>query len=454
MSFDVGDLFKKGSIAEQFLIWGVLQQLMQPFLNPLIETIGSRVWQADPNMPIPPTICAGLVNRGLMEMDKGISESSKSGTGEPQFRAMVDGAGIGPSLAEALELLRRGEIQEGEPGQHGVTFLGAMKDAGVRDDWAQFLLRLRTQIPSVAEVMNAWLEGQIEEPEARERYLLAGGDPTWFQTSYNANGTAPTPAELGELANRGIIPWEGTGPAATSFHQGILEGPTRNKWLPALIAAQQYRIPPRSITAMLHNNALTDAQALAKFRQYGMTAEDAAAMLADAHHAKAATAKELTLAQIGQLYKDAKIDRAKALQLVTALGYSSANAELLLSLQDVQKADTHVTAAINRVRALYTAHKITRAAAHEGLVELKVSAAQVDELLSLWELELGLNVKQLSAAQIVGAWDLKILTQDEAIAELGHQGWTPFDAWVLLSLHNKAPVGNKPAEGAGVGVNP
>lgn len=451
---DLGELFGKGSIAEQFLVWQVLGQLVQPFLNPLIQTISSRTWQLDPNVPIPADICAGLVNRGLMDMGKGISESSKSGMGEPQFRAMVEGAGQGPTLVEAIELLRRGEIPAGSPGQDGVTFYGALKDAGIRDDWAEKLAGLKVVKPSAEEALNALLQGQIDHELAYHLYLQAGGDPDWFQHAFDSQGTGPTPDMAGLMANRRIIPWDGEGPGVTSFRQAFLEGPLRNKWEPAMRKMMEYRIPPRSVTAMVHAGVFTDAQALQKYRDYGMTDEDAAAMLKEAHHVKAATARELTVSQIGQLYKDAKIDRARALSLIVGLGYSPPNAELVLSLSDVQKADTHITAAIGRVHALYTAHKINRTAARESLIELKVSGPQADELLALWQLELSLNVKQLTPAQIVGAWDLKIMTEAEAMAELGHLGYSPFDAWVLLSLHAKAPQPNRPAEGAGVGVNP
>lgn len=454
MSFDLGDLFKKGSIAEQILVWQVLGQLIQPFLNPLIQTIASRTWQVDPNVPIPADICAGLVNRGWMDMSKGISESSKSGLGEPQFRELVKSAGTGPTLAEALELLRRQAIELGEPGQPGHTFYGALKDAGVRDEWAAQLAQLAIIRPNKDEVMNALLEGQIEESEAHRLYLLAGGDPDWFQHDFDSRGSAPTPDMLGVLANRGIIGWDGTGPKSTSFQQGFLEGPWRNKWLEPMRKMMEYRPPPRTIVAMIHSGALTDDQALTLLRQYGLTAELAAAYVKDAHHTKAATAKELTQAQISQLYKDHKITEAQALDAIQKLGYSKANAELLLALANVQKADTHVTAAMNRVHTLYVGHKITHKAASDSLEKLKISASQAGELLALWDIEIAANVRQLTPAQIVAAWAAGVLTQLEAQTELEHLGYTPFDAWVLLSTNNKAPLPNRPDAGVGIGVNP
>lgn len=450
----IGDLFKSGSVGEQFLLWNVGSQLAQAVMAPFLQAIQNRTWKADPNVPLSPAEAADLAQRGVLTPDQGADEAAASGTNRQRFDSMLHAAGRPPDLGSLLEMARRGIIADDADTDGLPSLIAALIDAGIRPQWVNAVGQLRTQIPSVAEVMNAWLEGQIEEPEAHRRYLLAGGDPTWFQTSYNANGTAPTPDMLGVLANRGIIDWDGTGPDSTSFHQGILEGPTRNKWFPHLRKMMEYRVPPRSVTAMVRNGSYTDAEALQRYREYGMTASDAAAMLKDAHHTAAAATKDLTMSQVSQLYKDGKIDRPKALTLIQSLGYSAANAELILSLSDVVKADTHVTAAINKVRALYTTHKINQAAAKQSLIDLKVSLAQATELMDLWDLELAVNIRQLTPAQIAAAWANGVMTQAEAMTELQHLGYPEFDAWVILSNANKAPLPGKPAIGGGVGVNP
>lgn len=450
----IGDLFKSGGAGEQFLLWNVGSQIAQAIMGPFLQALQNRTWKADPNVPLSPAEAADLAQRGMLTMEQGADEASASGTNRERFLAMFKAAGRPPDLGSLLEMVRRGIINDDSEVNGLPSLIAALLDAGIRPEWVNAVSQLRTQIPSVAEVMNAWLEGQIEEEEAHRRYLIAGGDPTWFQTSYNANGTAPTPDMLGVLANRGIIPWDGTGPESVSFHQGFLEGPWRNKWHGPMRKMMEYRIPPRSVTAMLHAGALTDAQALQKYQDYGMTKEDAAAMLAEAHHTKATAAKELTQSQISQLYKEGKIDRAKALTLIQSLGYSAANAELVLSLSDVQKADTHLNAAITKVRSLYTAHKITSTAAKGALKDLHVAEGQITYLMTLWDLESSINVRQLTESQIVAAWDAGILSQSEAETELQHLNYTKFDAWVLLSIKNKQPLPDRPDAGAGAGVNP
>lgn len=452
---DIGDLFGRGSIGQQFLLYNVGQSVAQTALTPFLQQLQELMWQTDPTLPIPPTTCASLVARGLLGRDAGAAEAKRSGVDEERFFQLATAAQSTPSLAEILEMHRRGELPLGEVGQRGASVYGALKDAGLNDEWAARAVTLSTQIPTVAEVMDAWLQGQIEEPEARERYSKAGGDPTWFQTSYNANGTAPTPVELGVLANRGIIPWDGAGPHAVSYHQGFLEGPWRNKWEAALRRLAEYLPPARTVTAMVHEGSITDQEALALWRKEGLSPELAAAYLKSAHHAGAASHKELAKTDILSLYADKLITEAEASKLLQELKYTAEVANLMLKVTDSHRAHTAVNAAVSRLRTLYTGRKITKAATLDALHGLGVPAGETSELLGVWDIQAATNIRQLTEGQIVSAFDKEILTQEEATTELVAINYTPYDAWVLLSTRYGEKLPHQPAKGAaGIGVLP
>lgn len=452
MAFDFGELFSKGSIAEQFVVWQVLAQLAEAILAPAWQTVASEVWQLDPNLPVPADVLARLVNRGLLDMGEGINEASKTGTGEPQFRKMVTDAGHAPDLAATISAYHRGLIPA-DSGDPAVPSLDtALRDAGLREDWVPVVRELASQIPTAADYLNAYLQGQISESDARAGWATNGMRPDDFGWMFDANGTAPTPDMAGTMANRGIIPWDGDGPDSVSFHQAFLEGPWRNKWAGPMRRLMEYLPPPRTVVALMHAGVVTDAQALDLFTKEGLSKELAAAYVASAHKTKSTTAKELTEAQVVRLFTEHKIDQAQAEKLLEGLHYSAENAALLLSLGSVAKADTHLTAAMNRVHTLFVSHKITRAAAEGALGELRIPAAQVTELMALWVLEIGVNVRQLTEAQIVDAFAVGVLTQSEAETELGHIGYTPYDAWVLLSIKSKGALPNRPAPGPGPGT--
>lgn len=450
----IGDIFGKGSVAEQFLMWNVLSQLAQGLLAPVAQNIANETWSLDPTLPIDAATAAELVARGKLVQDQGSTIAGKSGIGADNFAHLVEGAKHAPPFEVLVEGVRRKLIGALGAGGDGASFAAGLADLGIHERWWDVMAELVVNKPTGQAALQALLQGQIDHDKAFRLWVQAGEDPEWFQDAFNSEGTAPTPDMAGTMANRGIIDWEGEGPAAISFRQAFLEGPWRNKWEPAMRRLMEYLPPARTVSAMVRAGSITDTLALQLWEKEGLKPELAAAYLADAHHTKAAADKELTKAEIAQLYKDGKITEVQAEQLITKLGYSTANAALILSLANVQKADIHVTAAISRVRTLYVAHKINAAAAKKSLTDLKVSADQAAELMDLWDIEIGLNVKQLTPAQLTAAWDTKIITQAECVTELEHLGYTPFDAWVLMSLKNGTALPGKPAQGSGPGVNP
>ena len=58
------------------------------------------------------------------------------------------------------------------------------------------------------------------------------------------------------------------------------------------------------------------------------------------------------------------------------------------------------------------------------------------EIVATWDIERSANLKVLTAAQIVDAWYVQIIGQDEALAELVAIGYTPRDAYIVLSIKN------------------
>lgn len=436
----LGDLFGRGSIAEQFIVWGVMQQVLQPLLQPALVEIGKLVNAEFPEVPLTPEQWAGLVARGLAPAGDGEDGAKQSGVNTAEFARLVTAAAQSPALGTVIAALQRGLIERGDGDPATASLTGALADAGVRESWWPIIAQLAVQIPSTAEVMNAWLEGQITEGEARERYLQAGGDPTWFQTSYNANGQAPTPVQALELWNRGIIPESGTGPGAVSYEQAFLEGPWRNKWLPAFKALRHYLPPPRTVTAMFHDGQFTHDQAAHYLALQGLEPDLIAAYLAPTGSSTAATEKHLSKTDLVTLYTDQLLPRGDAETGLEALGYTAHDAGLILELADVRQAASQVSAGVTRVRSLFTAGKITTTEAQQALVQLRVDPAQARQIVETWSVTDTRAVKVPSAAQVVDAWYYQLISADDALSRLEALGYEPDDAYLLLAVKNKGPV--------------
>lgn len=436
----LGGLFGSGSVVEQMFIWGVLEEVVTSLIAPFLTELETGVNTASPLTPLDAGTLATIVAKGLRDLPSGQSQAAATGINTDRFDQLVDAATVAADLATAVAAFQRGYIPAGGPDGKSVSLGGALKRAGVADEWAPIIEKLAVDIPSVAEVMNAWLEGQIGEGEARTRYLAAGGDPSWFQTAYNANGTAPTPMEALTMLNRGLIGESGSGPASTSYEQAFLEGPWRNKWLTPMLGLREYYPPPRTVTAMFHGGQLTESQAATYLAKQGLTADLIAAYLSPSVHSSSTAAKHLAKGEVLKLYTDQLISPEQAVTDLAAIGYNSQDAALEIELTNVTNKARAVTAGVNRVHILFQDGKITETNAVALLEELKITAAQAKAIVDTWAITRTAVTKSLTAAQIVDAWVYGLMPVTDAFARLLALGYDDTDAYLVIAVKNKGPV--------------
>ena len=388
-----------------------------------------------------------LVVRGFMDKQTATTEAGFTGFDPHRFDLLTKIAADAPGPGDLAIALRRGYIPEDNPDPSVPSFAGGIRQGRLSDIWISMFKGLATQWPSPTDALQAELEGQITHDEALALYEKLGGDLQFYQWLFNTRGTAPTPVEGLDMVRRGVIPIEGTGPDALSLHQIFLEGPQRPKWFEPFKALLPYITPPRSIVAMVHSGIITDAKAAEMLAKSGLPPDEIASYIAEGHHRATATSRQLTVSTILDLYGSRIITAQDAHNLLTALGYSDDNATFEVELADLRRQIKAVSTAVSRVHNLYVAHKINRETAAQTLTALKVPPDQVPELLRTWDLEESINVRQLTPAQIVDAWQIEVLTQAEATAELVTLGYTEFDAWTLLSIKAKKAQPGKPARG-------
>jgi hypothetical protein len=247
-----------------------------------------------------------------------------------------------------------------------------------------------------------------------------------------------------ELWNRGIIPEGGTGAGAVSYDQGFLEGPWRNKWLPAFKALRVYVPPPRTVTALLRAGTITEAEALAYFEQSGLSATTAAQYVADASHHATAAVRELTQAQVVDLYESKLISPAEAHTQLVALRFSSSDATLILSLADQKAAAASIKQAVTRLRDLYLAGTNTVQTTTAALGTLGLPDAQVGQLIAVWNLEQSTASKTITASEIASAQFYGVIDQPTAMSRLTSLGYTPHDAWIVLSVRSHGALPDEP----------
>lgn len=430
----LGDLLGSGGAVEQIAIWGILNQLIGAALTPYMRLLENEVNSETQAFPLSPETLANLVLRGWLSYEQAVPEAKANGVSPDDFRRLVDVAGNPPGPGDLAEALRRGFIPEDSGDPAVPSFLGGIRQGNLRNEWADVIKRLAVQPPTPADILQALVEGQTDRATAEDLYRRLGGDPEYFDLLYNTRGGAPTPVQAADMANRGIIPWEGTGPEATSFEQAFREGTWRNKWLPAFRAAGAYLPPPRTVTAMVRAGSLTDQQAVKLFQQSGLSPELADAYLADAKHQRTAAHKQLTLGIIEELYAEEAITVPQTRAMIAALGYDDSEISFILSANDLKRAQQAIQRAISTIHGRYTNHKLDRAAASADLDQLGIAADMRDQLLGVWDTEREARVALLTPTQIRKAGQMGLLSADEALQRLVVWGYSRADAEIFVQL--------------------
>lgn len=447
MAFDLGNLFGDESAFRQLMIWGVGQQVLSALMAPGLSALTQEINRVTQTQPLSPEVLADLVVRGFLEQGSAASTAAHSGVSADDFALLVKGTGAAPDTTALVEAFRRRLIPEDSGSPDVPSLVTGIKQGHLDNKWIPMIKGLGDVPISIADAVDAVVEGQISMAEGQAIAYVNGLSAENFTVLYNTRGNPPSPGQLAEMVHRGVIPLRGKGPGVLSFEQGISEGATKDKWIPALEGLMDQLPPARTVTALQRAGIITSDQALEWYRKLGLPQDVAAAYVKDASHGKTAAARHLARGDILTLYTDRLFTKEQALSALGDLGYEAHEAQLEIELADFRVATAHLNQAVTRVRSQFIARHISRETAVGALNSLGVPAEQRDQLLSTWTLERGASLRILTEAQIVDALSLGVLTEQEAEAGLIALGYSPFDAWVLLSIKNKAPLPGRPAGG-------
>jgi len=448
VALNLGELFGKESAFGQLLIWQVGAQVISAVMTPGLNELTQLVNEVAQTQVLSPADLADLVVRNYLALGEGEAVAKKSGVSPADFALLVKNAGAAPDTTTLVEGYRR-KILGWDAGSQGMpSVLDGIREGRLADKWAPLIQALGDVPIGVADAVDAVVEGQIPRAQGEAIAYENGISADNFAILYNTRGNPPAPSELAEMVRRSIIPQGGTGPDVLSMVQGISEGATKDKWIPALLKLLTVLPPEGRVTAMLRAGSITRDQAIGYYKQLGYDDTVAAGFAAEASHTKTAASKDLAKADVEKLYADRAIDAATATSMLEGLGYTQDEAAYLLAIQDLHATAVIVDAAISRIRSYYEARKITDQTVVNALNSLNVPTAQQEQLIAAWKIARDSNVKTLTQAEITAAWQLTLFSDSEAITELQALGYTERDAWVLLSIKNKAPLGNPPAQGA------
>lgn len=391
-----------------------------------------------------PAEAASAVVRNFMSAGQGVHVASLAGLDAADFATLVHLSGDAPAPGQLAEALRRGAIGLAGKGPGSTSFEQGIAEGRLADKWAPVIRELSRLWPTPTDALDAQVKGQLTEAEGTALYERLGGDPQFHGWLLNTIGNSPTPLEAAALAARGIIAEHGTGPGALSYDQAVKESRYRNKWGPAYRRLGEHIPPPSTIVSMLAHRNIGERQAHELLIQNDMAPDLAVAYIAQAEYEAISDYRGLTESAVLDMYYAQLIGHDQAVDILGVLHVSPQAAELLISYVDLRRVVDNINTSVRRIGTLYTSRKIGAQTATAALTQLGVPGIAVDKIVQDWSLVAAADVKTLTAAEVVDAWYYQILTDAEAVDELTAIGYTPYDAWVRLSLKAKGPLPGRP----------
>ncbi|HET9247708.1 MAG TPA: hypothetical protein VFO15_18030 [Xanthobacteraceae bacterium] len=368
----------------------ILYPFLQAALQPHVNSLAQQAWSRDENLVLTPAELALAVIKNTMTHADAVAEVGDSGINPARFDVMVNNTGEPPGIAELLQALRRGIIDQTRLA-HGV------RQSRVRDEWLDVITALRYAPPPAGEVVAGRVKEHLTDAEYHQKLSEAGTDPANAAWMLAAAGRPYGIEQALHLLNRGVID-------EARVRQVIAQSDVNTEFTDDILELRHYFPPPRSIVPMLRSGAITEAQARTLLADYGVGEPWATAFITEATHTKAAEVKQLSQAQTLRMYGAKFIDHATATDRLQRLGYDAATITLLLEFADEAQHERYTNAVVTRIHSRFVNYKLTEAEARSALTADHIPAGAITDLLALWNIERDANVHVLTPAAIVGAY--------------------------------------------------
>jgi hypothetical protein len=434
--------FLSNPLLEQIFVWQVLQQISSTILGPEMVGLQQEIFKVNSSLQLSIADAVEAVIKSHMTEAEGESEASLSGLKADRFKLLIASAGEPPGLDFLTEAWRRKLIPQAGAGADSVSLEQGIRESRLKNKWIPTIEAMQFRLPDPSVVIEGWLRAQITDAQALD-YLQQSGIPEAVgRLWYASSGRPPGPGELIDLYRRGVIPLDDNNPAGTSLRQGYLETDLKNKWYGPWLELARYVPPPRTVTAMVREGSMSDARAVAFYKDAGLDQATATEYLNAAHHQRVAAAKETSRATWLALYRDGLATVAQVTAGLEAEGYAAETVAYELEVVDFVKEAAYVNKALAKLGALYVAHKLDKTAAAASLATLGLDQAAIDHQLTYWDQERQNNVAILTAAQIGELVKLGWLSFESGANLLQGHGYSVADSELYLIAHLKLAPGD------------
>jgi hypothetical protein len=319
-----------------------------------------------------------------------IDEAAGSGYNRDRLGVLVGLQGLPMGPHEAAQALFRGIITHGD-------YIAAFNESNSRNEWAAAVLEQSRQIPTARDFFENALRGYHDFDWAlneAKRHGMSEADATVI---YQNQGRPMNIRQITQALSRGGKFNPEPGEIKDPYMASIVEGNVKPAYYD-LALALKYTLPsPFVMRQLTQSGVWSQAKAAKRLKDSGWIPQDA--------------------------------DEAAA----AWAGGTGTTAD-----PHVAKAQTQLW---NTTHSAYLAGDATDAVVREKLPQAGVTAAAVDDVLTLWKHEREVIRQRITPAQLKKAWQKAVpnpvtgapWTRDEVLAELLSRGWNTQDANTFLA---------------------
>jgi hypothetical protein len=405
------EMLRRGIItSDQLAEWASLNSIPEAIVGLYLQLKDSPISMAD---------AALAVLRGNITQAEGNAIAAQNGFTVESFQTIINNTGEPPGTDQLLEAYRRGFIDK-------ATLERGILQSRYRNEWIPTIEQLRYSPMSTADAVDAVVQNHLTANEAASIADQNGLTPGVVNTLIETAGEPLSRTEMSQLYNRGQA-------TRAEFDQALNESRLKPKYTAHAFELRTRIVQPGELSRAVLSGAISQKDAVAKVMESGYSTDDATLLVNAGIAEKTKTYRDKVVGSIETLYLDGIISQSDATSGIIAMGYSQAEASLIVQATEFRQQATVITTAVHGVRTKYLGHHITSNQATGYLNKIGLPAAQVTFLMSIWDIEAGAYTKLLTEAQIIKAIGGKLITAADGKARLIALGYSETDADLLLN---------------------
>lgn len=312
-------------------------------------------------------------------------------------------------------------------------FRRAILQSRIRDEWIPTMEQLRYSPMSTADAVRAVIENYLTDAQGADIAQQNGLLPEHWPYLRESWGRPLAHMEMATLVHRGLA-------SRDQFDQAMRESDLKDKYIDMSFEIATRLPPERMIVSAIDHGVLNHDDGFALLKQLGYSDANADLLIRLGVAQRTLAHKTLTKADILAMYTDALMPRQDAAARLKLLGYSDADATEELDLADFKAKATALKSTQRGIEAALKVHHLTQDQAIQQLVSAGVETTQAHNLTDQWLAQRGQVTRTLTEAQVISAAGDKIITLDDARTRLKAYGLSDVDVEILLKIHGLVKI--------------